>query len=58
MRLKFPDLSHLTQRIDHPLHLKLRAIEISMIAGNLISKLEQPKLFKRLKERVLQVWRM
>lgn len=57
MRLKFPDMTHIHAQFDNPLKLQLRAKDISQIAGKVIRKFEQPKLFGRLKERILEVWR-
>lgn len=57
MRLKFPDLTQIHCQFENPLKLKDRAQEISGIATKLIKKIEEPLLFKRLKERVLEIWK-
>lgn len=56
MRLKFPDLTHIQAQFENPNMLKFRAHEISQMASKVIKKVEDPKLFRRLKERILQVW--
>jgi hypothetical protein len=56
MRLKFPDLTQVHAQFENPNMLKLRASEISKMASQVIKKVEDPKLFRRLKERILQVW--
>jgi hypothetical protein len=57
MRLKFPDLTQIHAQFENPMKVKDRAFEISQIAAKMIKKIEEPKLFKRLKERVLEIWR-
>lgn len=57
MRLKFPDMTQIHAQFENPMKLKFRANEISQMASKLISKLEQPQLFTRLKDRILEIWR-
>ena len=57
MRLKFPDLTQIHAQFDNPDLLKFRAIEISQMASKLIKRVEDPKLFRRLKGRLLEIWR-
>jgi hypothetical protein len=57
MRLKFPDLTQIHAQFENPLKLKDRAFEISEIASKFIKKMDEPKLFKRLKDRILEIWR-
>ena len=56
MRLNFPDLTQIHCNFENPDVVKRRSAEISEIASKLIKKIEEPKLFKRLKERVMEVW--
>jgi hypothetical protein len=56
MRLKFPDLTQIRAQFENPNMLRLRASEISKMAANVIKKVEEPKLFRRLKERILEIW--
>ena len=57
MRLKFPDLTQIHCQFENPLKLRDRAFEISEIASKMIKRIEEPRLLKRLKERVLEIWR-
>ena len=57
MKLKFPDLTQIHAQFENPMKLKDRAKHISAIAGKLIRKFEEPKLFGRLRERILEVWK-
>lgn len=57
MKLKFPDLTMIHAQIENPTKLKFRAKEISQIATKLLKRIEEPRLFGRLKERILEVWR-
>lgn len=57
MRLKFPDLTQIHCQFENPQMIKDRAKEISQIATNLIHKLEEPRLLRRLTNRVLEIWR-
>lgn len=57
MRLKFPDLTQIHANFENPNMLKLRASEISKLAAHVIKKVEDPKLFKRMKDRILEIWR-
>ena len=57
MRLKFPDLTQIHCQFENPAKLKDRAFEISEIASKMIKKIEEPKLFKRLKDRILEIWK-
>ena len=57
MRLKFPDLTGIHCQFENPAKMKCRASEISEIATKLIRKFEQPRLFSKLKDRFLEVWR-
>jgi hypothetical protein len=56
MRLKFPDLTQIHANFENPNMLKFRASEISQMASKVIKKVEEPKLFRRLKERILEIW--
>jgi hypothetical protein len=56
MRLKFPDLTQIHAQFENPMKVKDRAFEISEMASKMIKKIEEPKLFKRLKERIVEMW--
>jgi len=58
MRLKFIDTTQIHAQFENPAQMKSRAQQISKIASNVIRKLEEPKLFRRLKERVLDIWKV
>jgi len=57
MRLKFPDLTQIHANFENPNMLRMRASEISQMASKVIKKVEDPKLFRRLKDRILEIWR-
>jgi len=56
MRLKFPDLTQIHAQFENPEMLKSRAAEISQMASKWIKKIEEPRLFSKLKDRFLEVW--
>jgi len=57
MKLKFPDLTQIHAQFENPMKLKNRAQEISQMASKVIRKFEQPMLFRKLKDRILEIWR-
>lgn len=56
MRLNFPDLTQIHAQFENPMKVKERSFEISQIAAKMIKKIEEPRLFKRLKERIVEMW--
>jgi hypothetical protein len=57
MKLKFPDLTQIHCQFENPDKLKVRAKEISSVARKMIQKFQEPMLFMRLKDRILDIWR-
>ena len=57
MKLKFPDLTQIHAQFENPMKLKDRAQEISEMASKVIRKVNEPKLFHRLKDRILEIWK-
>lgn len=58
MRLKFPDMTRIHAQFENPEMLKERAKDISRIAGNVLKKIEEPLLLKRVKDRIWQWWKV
>ena len=57
MKLKFPDLTQIHAEFENPMKLQDRAQQISQMASKVIRKVNEPNLFNRLKDRILEIWR-
>jgi hypothetical protein len=58
MQVKFPELSKIEHEFKKPDLVKAKVKEISEISDKVIRKIQEPKLFRKLKERLIEIWKL